>query len=96
MLFPTVLEYGIYSAFIPFHTQSIYYTRLSSFLPSLWSAIRIIAHERRGAIILIALQRLGAISLERNKDYGEPWCNNPYCTPEARRNLNLENLIVEL
>jgi hypothetical protein len=38
-------------------------TRLSSFLLSLWSAIRIIAHERPGAIILIALQRHGAIIL---------------------------------
>jgi hypothetical protein len=38
-------------------------TRLSSFLPFLWSAIRIIAHERHGAIILIALQRHGAIIL---------------------------------
>jgi hypothetical protein len=86
-------------------------TRLSSFLPSLWSAIRIIAHERRGAIILIALQRHGAIiliALQRHRAiilialqrHGaiitpEAQCNNPYCTPETKRNLNLKNLIVE-
>jgi hypothetical protein len=40
------------------YLKFLYITRLSSFLLSLWSAIRIIAHERPGAIILIALQRL--------------------------------------
>jgi hypothetical protein len=42
-------------------------TRLSSFLPPLWSTVRIIAHERRGAIILIALQRRGAIIHSRGE-----------------------------
>ncbi|OQW91937.1 MAG: hypothetical protein BWK78_03165 [Thiotrichaceae bacterium IS1] len=46
-----------------FHISSDGVTRLSSFLPSLWSAIRIIAPCLSCAIILMALQRYGAIIL---------------------------------
>jgi hypothetical protein len=36
---------------------------------------------------------LVTLSLERNKDYCEPWCNNSYCTPESLQRLGAIILI---